>query len=61
VLKEVSFLEIDVVLAFELEDPLEFNQTINNNLIRAQDIINELNQDDEDRHAVTPPFASLGP
>jgi flagellar protein FliS len=28
---------------FELEDPLEFNQTISNNIIRAQDIINELN------------------
>lgn len=28
---------------FQFEDPLEFNQTINNNLIRAQAIINELN------------------
>ena len=28
---------------FELEDPLEFNQTINNNVLRAQAIINELN------------------
>lgn len=28
---------------FQFEDPLEFNQTINNNLLRAQAIINELN------------------
>ena len=28
---------------FGLEDPLEFNQTINNNVLRAQAIINELN------------------
>lgn len=28
---------------FQYDDPLEFNQTINNNLIRAQAIINELN------------------
>ncbi|HAM70666.1 MAG TPA: flagellar export chaperone FliS [Verrucomicrobiales bacterium] len=28
---------------FDLDDPLEFHQTINNNLLRAQDIINELN------------------
>lgn len=28
---------------FDLEDPLEFNQTINNNIIRAQEIVNELN------------------
>jgi flagellar protein FliS len=28
---------------FDLDDPLEFNQTINNNVLRAQDIINELN------------------
>lgn len=27
---------------FGLEDPLEFNQTINNNILRAQAIINEL-------------------
>ena len=27
---------------FEREDPLEFHQTISNNLIRAQEIINEL-------------------
>ena len=29
--------------AFECDDPLEFNQTINNNVIKAQNIINELN------------------
>lgn len=28
---------------FELDDPAEANQTINNNLIRAQDILSELN------------------
>ncbi len=28
---------------FDLEDPLEYNMAINNNLLRAQDIINELN------------------
>jgi len=28
---------------FTLEDPLEFNQTIHNNISRAQAIINELN------------------
>jgi flagellar protein FliS len=28
---------------FQHEDPLEFNATINNNVIRAQDILNELN------------------
>ena len=28
---------------FQLEDPLEFHQTINNNILRAQDIVNELN------------------
>ena len=28
---------------FQEEDPLAFNQTINNNIIRAQAIINELN------------------
>ncbi|MFM1770106.1 MAG: hypothetical protein RJA22_2635 [Verrucomicrobiota bacterium] len=28
---------------FQLDDPLEFNQTINNNLTRAQEIIRELN------------------
>jgi flagellar protein FliS len=29
--------------AFASDDPLEFNQTINNNVIKAQNIINELN------------------
>jgi flagellar protein FliS len=28
---------------FEYEDPLEFNETINNNILKAQAIINELN------------------
>ena len=28
---------------FEREDPLEFHQVVNNNLLRAQEIINELN------------------
>jgi flagellar secretion chaperone FliS len=28
---------------FKLEDPAEFNATINNNILRAQDIIRELN------------------
>ncbi|MBI1842895.1 MAG: flagellar export chaperone FliS [Verrucomicrobia bacterium] len=28
---------------FEREDPLEFHQLVNNNLLRAQEIINELN------------------
>lgn len=28
---------------FDLEDPLEYNVAINNNVLRAQDIINELN------------------
>jgi flagellar protein FliS len=28
---------------FADDDPLEFNQTINNNVLRAQDIVNELN------------------
>jgi flagellin-specific chaperone FliS len=27
---------------FQLEDPVEFNTTINNNILRAQDIIREL-------------------
>ena len=31
------------LIGFDLDDPLEHNQTINNNIIRAQDIINELN------------------
>ena len=38
----VRFLE-HALAGFELEDPLEFNRTINNNIIRAQAIINELN------------------
>ena len=34
---------LDCALAgFQHEDPLEFNETINNNVIRAQDILNEL-------------------
>lgn len=31
------------LVGFDLEDPLEFNTAINNNVLRAQDIINELN------------------
>lgn len=31
------------MMGFEKDDPLEFNQTIHNNVIRAQDIIGELN------------------
>jgi flagellar protein FliS len=38
----VRFLE-QAQLGFREEDPLAFNQTINNNVIRAQAIINELN------------------
>lgn len=38
----IRFLE-KALSGFELDDPAEFNQTINNNLIRAQNIINELN------------------
>ena len=38
----IRFLNAAAV-GFELEDPLDYNQTINNNIIRAQDIINELN------------------
>ncbi|MBI3415589.1 MAG: flagellar export chaperone FliS [Verrucomicrobia bacterium] len=38
----LRFLE-RALLGFNSTDPLEFNQTINNNLIRAQAIINELN------------------
>ena len=30
-------------LGFASDDPLEFNQTIHNNLVRAQEIISELN------------------
>lgn len=29
---------------FDHDDPLEYNQTINNNILRAQNILNELNQ-----------------
>ena len=29
---------------FDHDDPLEFNQTINNNILRAQNILTELNQ-----------------
>lgn len=38
----IGFLEKSL-RGFDLEDPLEFNQTINNNILRAQAIINELN------------------
>lgn len=38
----IRFLE-KAMVGFELDDPAEFNQTINNNLIRAQNIIGELN------------------
>lgn len=38
----IGFLEKSL-RGFDLEDPLEFNQTINNNVLRAQAIINELN------------------
>ena len=38
----IRFLN-QALAAFESEDPLEFNQNISNNIIRAQDIINELN------------------
>jgi len=31
------------MLGFDKDDPLEFNQTINNNILRAQAIIHELN------------------
>jgi flagellar protein FliS len=37
-----KFLE-RALTGFSLDDPAEFNQTINNNLLRAQDIIFELN------------------
>ncbi len=37
----IGFLEKGL-RGFDLEDPLEFNLTINNNIIRAQAIINEL-------------------
>src|SRR5262245_26099441 len=38
----IRFLE-KARLGFAAEDPLEFNQTINNNVVRAQDILHELN------------------
>ena len=38
----IRFLE-QARLGFSFDDPLEFNRTINNNLLRAQAIINELN------------------
>jgi flagellar secretion chaperone FliS len=38
----IRFLE-RALDGFRREDPLEFNSTINNNVIRAQDIISELN------------------
>ena len=38
----IRFLE-RAMLGFGYEDPLEYNQTISNNLLRAQSIIHELN------------------
>jgi flagellar protein FliS len=38
----LRFLE-KALSGFQLDDPAEFNQTISNNLIRAQNIISELN------------------
>ena len=38
----IRFLE-RALTCFQYEDPLEFNLTINNNVIRAQEIISELN------------------
>jgi len=38
----IRFLERARV-GFQYDDPLLFNQTINDNILRAQDIINELN------------------
>jgi flagellar protein FliS len=37
----IRFLE-RAQAGFELEDPVEYNTTINNNILRAQDIIREL-------------------
>lgn len=37
----IRFLE-SALAGFQHDDPKEFNETINNNVIRAQDIINEL-------------------
>jgi flagellar protein FliS len=39
----IRFLD-RALTGFSKEDPAEFHQTINNNVIRAQDIINELNR-----------------
>jgi flagellar protein FliS len=38
----IRFLE-RALAGFEYDDPLEFNRTINNNILRARDIITELN------------------
>lgn len=38
----IRFLE-RALTGFHFDDPLEFNSTINNNVLRAQEIINELN------------------
>ena len=38
----IRFLE-RALAGFEHKDPLEFNSTINNNVLRAQEILNELN------------------
>jgi flagellar protein FliS len=38
----ISFLD-RALTGFAFEDPLEFNSTINNNIVRAQEIIHELN------------------
>jgi flagellar protein FliS len=38
----IRFLE-RALIGFTKDDPAEFNETINNNIIRAQDIVNELN------------------
>lgn len=37
----ISFLE-RALAAFEYDDPLEFNSTISNNILRAQSIVTEL-------------------
>jgi flagellar protein FliS len=38
----IRFLE-RALTGFQYDDPLEFNRTINNNILRAREIINELN------------------
>lgn len=38
----IKFLEKSLT-GFELSDPLQVNQTVNNNIVRAQSIITELN------------------